>query len=273
MNVATRLKKSEIDYWGKVKRHGGAGNTSLWRDYCDRINTDLFSDWLKESNPDGKVLKTDLHEEVTGKGLYHFLHAKKNFIAGIDIGFTPVRQAVDLHPGLKGICADARNLPFQDATFDAVVSTSTLDHFKVEREIYAGLSEICRVLKPDGALLLTLDNPLNPLVWIRNKMPFDILNRLGIVPYFVGVTLRPAAIEHYLIRLGMRIVRRNAVMHSPRVVAVFISALAERVLNFKAQQGLLRFFLAFEALASWPTRYRTGYFLAIQAIKNFSGVR
>jgi hypothetical protein len=57
------------------------------------------------------------------------------------------------------------------------------------------------------------------------------------------------------------------------VIAVLLSAWAERVLNFKAQQRLLRFFLAFESLASWPTRFRTGYFLAIKAVKNLSGMR
>jgi SAM-dependent methyltransferase len=267
------LDKSEIDYWEEVTRHDGAGSTRLWRDYCDRINADLLSGWLREAYPAGKLLKTDLHEEIAGKGLFHFLHAKTEFIAGIDIGFTPAREAVSNQPGLLGLCADARNLPFRKQAFDVVVSTSTLDHFKAEQEIYTGLNEICRVLKPGGELLLTLDNPLNPLVWIRNKLPFGILNRLGIVPYFVGATLRLAAIEQYLARRGMSIVRRTAVMHSPRVIAVLISAWAEKFLDLKTQQRLLKLFLAFEALGRWPTRYRTGYFLAIKAVKSFAEMR
>ena len=42
----------------------------------------------------------------------------------------------------------------------------------------------------------------------------------------------------------------------------------ERFLNLNAQERFLKLLLSLEFFASWPTRYRTGYFLAIEAEKN-----
>jgi SAM-dependent methyltransferase len=269
MRSGDNLRREEIDYWGKVKRSHGSSNTGLWRNYCDRINHAIFDHWLAGGYPAGKLLKTDLHEEAAGMGLYHFLHDKSGFVAGIDIGFSPVRRSVSANPDLSGICADIRNIPLKDNTFDIIVSTSTLDHFHSEHEIYVGLKEIQRVLKPGGTLLLTLDNPLNPLVWMRNKLPFGILNRIGIVPYFVGATLRPPKIKAMLSQLDMKVLNSDVVMHSPRVLAVLFSGWIERSLKASAQDRFLKLLLSLEFLASWPTRYRTGYFLAFKAEKNF----
>lgn len=47
--------------------------------------------------------------------------------------------------------ADAAHLPFADATFDAVVSNHSLEHFD---DLAGALAEIGRILKPDGALYI-----------------------------------------------------------------------------------------------------------------------
>ena len=46
------------------------------------------------------------------------------------------------------------------------------------------------MLKPRAPLILTLDNAANPLIAIRNALPFAMLKRSGVVPYFVGARLR-----------------------------------------------------------------------------------
>lgn len=52
---------------------------------------------------------------------------------------------------------DVREMPFEDATFDAVVSAYVIDHLSREGQAKA-LSEIARVLKPRGELLLLIVN-------------------------------------------------------------------------------------------------------------------
>ena len=126
-------------------------------------------------------------------------------------------------------------------------------------------------MKSNGEVLLTLDNPLNPLVWIRNTLPFGLLNRLGIVPYFVGKTLKPSQIKQYLSEMKMKVEQTSMVMHMPRVLAVVLSRWAEKRMDPKAQKKFLNFLLSFERISSWPTRYRTGYFIAVKAVKNKTG--
>src|SRR5207249_8652710 len=55
------------------------------------------------------------------------------------------------------VLGDARSLPFVSENFDAVISIKLLSHFK-ETEPY--LSEMSRVLKPKGQLILDAPHPL-----------------------------------------------------------------------------------------------------------------
>jgi SAM-dependent methyltransferase len=57
----------------------------------------------------------------------------------------------------EAIKGDARQLPFGDATFDAVVSSYVIDHLRGEGKAKA-LSEAARVLKPRGEFLLLIVN-------------------------------------------------------------------------------------------------------------------
>lgn len=60
---------------------------------------------------------------------------------------------------------DGVSLPFRDASFDAVIATEVLEHVPDER---VTLSEIRRVLKPEGRLVLTV-----PFTWPEHEMPHD----------------------------------------------------------------------------------------------------
>src|SRR5574341_1753589 len=106
------------------------------------------------------------------------------FVFGIDLSLLTVRAAKLRHHGLKATGADVRHLPFADGVFDVIVSNSTLDHFESSDEIISSLQELHRVLRTGGQLLLTLDNLANPLISLRNVLPFGLLNRLNIVPYY-----------------------------------------------------------------------------------------
>jgi SAM-dependent methyltransferase len=72
---------------------------------------------------------------------------------------TPARAVrVDLHFDSKCgevqlVRADAARLPFPRAVFDAVISNHSLEHFE---DLGRALSEIGRVLKPDGALFIAV---------------------------------------------------------------------------------------------------------------------
>jgi hypothetical protein len=122
------------------------------------------------------------------------------------------------------------------------------------------------VLRPGGTLILTLDNPANPLIWLRNGPLLGLLRRIGIVPYQVGATLGPRALERVLQAAGLDVVETTAVLHCPRAIAVALAGPMER-LSRSWQETFLRHLQTWERLERWPTRWLTGHYVAVHAIK------
>lgn len=257
----------EIRYWNAVaKAWSTVQPQSLWRVHSDTVNLGLLGRWLPESRVQC-LLKTDAFDEAFGNGLYPFLATKAERIVGVDISVSTLRLARTRHTSLCVVGADVRCLPFADSVFDILVSTSTLDHFQSHAEIIGSLHEFRRVLRPTGRLFLTLDNRANPLIRMRNALPFRLLNRLGITPYFVGATYGPRSLRGVLQEVGFDVLEVGAVMHCPRALAIAIAHLLKRYTGQETQRRFLRFLLTFERLAYWPTRFLTGHFVAVRAIK------
>ncbi len=254
-------------YWNSVKDElDQKGEQSLWRAHSDEVNRQLIQRWLK-ANKSGYLLKTDLFDEAVSDGLFTELSYCAKAVVGMDLSSSVVIAAGSHHEGLKTIVGDTRCLPFADDSFDIVVSNSTLDHFASHREIAISLWELQRVLRPGGKLLLTLDNPANPIIALRQLLPFKMLFRLGIVPYYVGATCDREHLSQILEETGFETLDTTAVMHVPRVFAVGLARVFERIHPSAIRRGFLKFLKIFEKLEEWPTRYRTGHFVAVLAAK------
>ena len=257
----------DTDYWDTVAAEWHASHPQeLWRKHSDAVNAGLLRRWLPTA-PSTRILKTDAFDEAVGDGLYPLLASRSAATVALDISTSALHAARDRHGRLAGCAADARVLPFAGDTFDVIVSTSTLDHFAHGRDIVSSLREIHRVLTPGGRLVLTLDNPLNPLIGLRNKLPFRILKRLGLVPYYVGATYGPRALTRILREVGFELREMTAVMHCPRVIGVQLAALLSRHAAVSTQRRVLNSWMALEGLAQWPTRFLTGHFVAVLAMK------
>ena len=69
---------------------------------------------------------------------------------------------IDIHPSGDGtIKADARSLPFKDCVFDLVTAIEVLEHIK---DYDVVISEINRVLKPNGFVFITTPTPVEQSV-------------------------------------------------------------------------------------------------------------
>jgi len=243
---------------------------ALWRRHSDAVNTALLSRWLGP-NVGGRVLKTDLFDEAFGEGLLPVLSQCGRTVVGVDIS-EPVREeAARRHPALNAVAADVRDLPFEDDSFDAVVSLSTLDHFEDCSDILVALRELARVLRPGGTLVLTLDNPGNPAVWLRNALPLGWLRRTGIVPYFVGATMGRRRLGRAVRDAGLDVLDTTAVLHCRRVFAVRAARRVARGGDEEQADRLLRRLMRHERKERWVTRYLTGYFVAVHARKGGGG--
>ncbi|HJT19364.1 MAG TPA: class I SAM-dependent methyltransferase [Nitrospira sp.] len=258
----------ETGYWESVAEEWKKTRPDrLWREHSDAINTMLLTRWLP-TNPARCVLKTDTFDEAVGKGLAGLLRAHAHTVVGMDLSFKNLKAARVGRTAFSGANADVRSLPFKDDSIDVVVSNSTLDHFASLDEILESLHELHRTLRPGGKLILTLDNFANPSIAVRNLLPFSLLNRTGIVPYFIGATCGPRRLRRLLREAGFKVEEMGAVLHCPRMIAVLAARLVSAWGTPAIQVYFLRSLQKFERLSQWPTRYVTGHFIAIRAEKN-----
>ncbi len=215
-------------YWNSVSRtFTEDAEYSLWRSHSDHVNISLLDDWLA-GRQFANILKTDLFDEAVSHALYPFLSERTHAVHGIDIAAESVDAAKKRFPELEAICADVRSLPFSGNRFDVIVSNSTLDLFQSTDEIDAGLRELFRVLKQNGELLISLDNLQNPVIGLRSLLPFPLLNRLHLVPYFVGKSYGKRGLTAALEKAGFKVLETRAIMHCPRVLAVAVAGMMQK---------------------------------------------
>ncbi len=228
----------------------------LWRNYCDALHATLIRRWVG-SRRFSCSLKTDLFDETVGLGLLGILGEISSAVHGIDLSEIAVECAARRHPGLVATRADVRQLDLADESVDFIFSNSTLDHFASRAEICRALRELVRILQPGGQMIVTLDNPRNPFVAVRNMLPQRPLRALGLVPYFVGATLPMDQLAGELRACGLEVTERAYLMHVPRVAVLHLCRLLPR--SSRVAGGVARFLLsAGEQAANFPTAAYTG---------------
>lgn len=114
-------------------------------------------------------LKNDekILEVGCGNGYYLNLLNKLGFnliLVGIDNDALALRDARKIirDNRVKLELADANKLPFGDNSFDKVIISEVIEHIEEEQKV---LSEIYRVLKPRGVMVLTTCNVGYPFLW------------------------------------------------------------------------------------------------------------
>ncbi len=236
----------------------------VWRAHCDA----LHRAWVRECLAGGSAgiaLKTDLFEEAVGEGVCGVCEELGWHSYGIDMSLSVAAEAMR-RGRAAAVCADIRALPFAEASLDTAVSISTLDHFRSEEDIRLSLIEIRRALRPGGRLLITLDNPRNPVVALRNALPQRVRRGTRLVPYFVGKTLSLAALCRLLGSCGYKVEQHTTLMHCPRVLAIPLArACGSGGLTARVLGAVLR---RFEYLRHLPTAELTGHFVAVRAVRS-----
>lgn len=105
--------------------------------------------------------------------------------------------------------SETSRLPFDDASFDMVTAACVFHHID-EGERARWASEIARVLRPGGRLVLFEHNPLNPLTRrVVARVPFDA----GVVLLGKGTALELVR------RSGLRVRRARYYFFFPRMLA------------------------------------------------------
>lgn len=250
MPAADRDTGRNASYWN------GIGELAdelppAWRRLARREHLDLVERWV--GTPRGRWLKTDLYEE-RGEDRALLPHLADADWVGIDLSPLVADRSSRV---VLGLAADVRQLPFGAATFDGILSTSTLDHFDDEGSLREAVDELRRVLRPGGDLVLTLDNPANPLIRLRNALPSAVAGRTGLVPFAVGETLDERTGRRMLETAGFSVVAVEHLLHVPHVVGTRLASW-----DWYARRVMPRF----AALAGTRVAHRTGHYVAFHAV-------
>lgn len=76
-------------------------------------------------------------------------------ITNLDLEPKYAQASCNQQSNVRFVCGDATNLPFADASFDAVTMFDVLEHIPNDRK---AIAEALRVLKPNGFLLISTPN-------------------------------------------------------------------------------------------------------------------
>lgn len=226
-----------------------------------RAHLELLRSYVDDSQV---FLKTDLFEEAHGEdALFPSAALGARLRVGIDISTSTVEAAAARHSEIAApLAADVRRLPFRSGSVDAVFSNSTLDHFQTTAELHAALRELARVLQPGGRLVVTLDNPWNPLYWVLRAM-----SRLRATPFSLGCTFSAPKLVEALEGCGLEVERSGTLLHNPRVLSTILFLGLRRCLGRRADAPVRSLLGLFAMAEKLPTRWLTACFVCVCARK------
>jgi ubiquinone/menaquinone biosynthesis C-methylase UbiE len=124
---------------------------------CDFNHTRLYTwKWVDDfinNVPEGSTI----FDIGCGNGR-HMSNKKHNFI-GVDNSQAFVDMCIKL--GMNVVKGDMTELPFNDKSADAIITIASFHHLQTKERRIAALTEMKRVLRPGGSILLS--------VWSKNQ--------------------------------------------------------------------------------------------------------
>jgi ubiquinone/menaquinone biosynthesis C-methylase UbiE len=185
--IAARVRREYADEAARYDRR--------WAAYL-RGSMELLRPWLAEGRA-GALLDVGCGTAVLLDALRGWAMAPERYI-GVDPSAEMLREAKGRIVGRAAVvCAPAEALPFGDASFDTVVSTSSFHYWP---EPKAGLREMRRVLRPGGRIIVA--------DWARDFATMRVMDAVTRLRGHAFVrTYAEREIRALLAEAGLRVVR------------------------------------------------------------------
>jgi SAM-dependent methyltransferase len=197
-------------FWNDVGERfpdlGGAASTQYYAENERRLFRDHFP-----ALAGLRIFKTDLWDESRNTRILAWASGQGARAYGVDISAPVVRQARTAFQGdaLRCAVSDVRDLPFRDASFDAVYSMGTIEHFD---ETERAVAEIARVLRPGGRAIVGVPNRHDPFL---RPLLATALQALGLYGYGYEKSYSRRALKEMLERAGLTVVHETAILFIP----------------------------------------------------------
>jgi SAM-dependent methyltransferase len=186
---------------------GGAASTQYYADNEQRLFAEHFPPL------EGlRILKTDLWDEAKNTRILAWAAHRGARAFGIDISRPTVMQATAAFSRgapLYAAAADVRALPFGDASFDAIYSMGTIEHFD---ETEQAVREMARVLKPGGCAIVGVPNRHDPFL---RPLLATLMQAVGLYGYGYEKSYSRRALREMLERAGFSVGAETAILFMP----------------------------------------------------------
>jgi SAM-dependent methyltransferase len=214
---------AELDpYWAALtedaKRSGGWDETEFVRSGAGEVGF-----LLAHAGAIGRPARREAALDFgCGPGrLTRALAAHFGHVVGIDISERMIETARALNGDVGNCRFEAGGAAlgrFDDRSFDLVYSNLVLQHVSDRRAALAYVSELARVLAPEGLLVIQIPSHIPPLRRLQpRRRLYKALRRVGVPPGFLFYRLRldpvslhalpTGAVTHALERPGARVLR------------------------------------------------------------------
>lgn len=202
-------------FWAEVGEHfpdlGGAASTEYYSDNEQRLFTEHFP-----ALEGLKILKTDLWDEARNTRILAWASRQGACAYGVDISPPTLKlahAAFDPAPGarqrLRAAVGDVRDLPFRDASFDAIYSMGTIEHFD---ETEHAVEEMARVLKPGGRAIIGVPNRYDPFL---RPLLATVMQAVGLYGYGYEKSYSRRGLRRMLESAGLIVVAEPAILFIP----------------------------------------------------------
>jgi exosortase/archaeosortase family protein len=235
----------------------GATSTSYYAQNERRLFAEHFPPL-----PGLRLLKTDLWDEARNTRILAWAAGQGACAFGVDISPPIVEQARRAFVGepLCAAVADVRALPFADASFDAVYSMGTVEHF---RDSARAIDEMVRVLRPGGTAIIGVPNRHDP--FLRPLLAAG-LQALGLYSYGYEKSFSRRELRRMIEAAGLAVRAETAILFIPGWLRMLDLACHVWCRPLAALTGALVWPFAFLD-RRLPAVRRHGYLLATVAVK------
>lgn len=199
---------SPSEYWDETVRKMRESHLEFKiARYKAKVHLNLIKKWTGDLK-DKRILKTDLFKEYFKRDSFFYkMNASEKF--GLDICKEITSKVNKRGNEFRLSVADVHKLPFGDEKFDLIISNSTLDHIK-RKWVPKSLKEMKRILKPNGQIILTIDNRENPLY----MSGLFIGQKLNILPFYQERCYSRKEIEEFFEKENVKIKDMDAIFHT-----------------------------------------------------------
>lgn len=209
-----------------------------------------------------RVLKLDLWNEAFNTRILDWVADEGAEVVGFDgsamVTATARHQTQLRGRSLRAACADIREIPFADRSFDCVYTMGTIEHIP---EYVQSLCEVRRVLREGGRAVVGVPYKWNPFL---RPLLVSLLELMGRYPYAPEKSFGARELQRDIESAGLEVLERTGILALPGVLRM----LDLYLLKHNVSLGKLTSALAapFEYCESrFPMVAKAGYLMAMVA--------